>query len=38
MCPTPALAKYKADGQPRPPAPTIKTDAFFKSTCPKILS
>lgn len=32
--PTPAAAKYWMAGQPRPPAPTTRTDAFFSFSCP----
>jgi len=34
--PTPAPVKYKADGQPSPPAPTINTDEFFKFCWPEM--
>lgn len=34
--PTPAPVKYKADGQPNPPAPTINTDEFFKVCWPEM--
>ena len=30
ILPTPAAAKYKATGQPKPPAPTIRTKLFLK--------
>ena len=34
--PIPAPVKYKAAGQPNPPAPTINTDEFFKVCWPEM--
>jgi hypothetical protein len=34
--PTPAAARYISAGEPRPPAPTHSTLAFFSRFCPAI--
>src|ERR1700712_4157286 len=34
--PTPAAARYIRAGEPRPPAPTARTLAFFSRFCPSI--
>jgi len=34
--PTPAAARYISAGEPRPPAPTHRTLAFFSLFCPVI--
>src|SRR4051794_2516233 len=34
--PTPAAARYMSTGEPRPPAPTASTLAFFSRFCPSI--
>ena len=34
--PTPAAARYSRAGEPRPPAPTHSTLAFFSRFCPVI--
>ncbi len=34
IVPTPAPAKYAAAGQPKPPAPTMRTEAALRRSCP----
>ena len=36
VMPTPAAARYMSAGEPRPPAPTQSTFAFFSRFCPSI--